>query len=104
MINSRRKGKEGELALAKILRERGYDARRGQQFKGGADSPDVIGLPGVHIECKRVERLDLTAAYEQSFRDAADGEIAAVFHKKNREPWMVTVSMEDFFKLYEKKA
>lgn len=104
MINSRRKGKEGELALAKILRERGYDARRGQQFKGGADSPDVIGLPGVHIECKRVERLDLTAAYEQSFRDAADGEIAAVFHKKNREPWMVTVSLEDFFKLYEKKA
>lgn len=104
MVNSRRKGKEGELALAKILRERGYDARRGQQFKGGADSPDVIGLPGVHIECKRVERLDLAAAYEQSFRDAADGEIAAVFHKKNREPWMVTVSLEDFFKLYEKKA
>lgn len=104
MVNSRRKGKEGELALAKILRERGYDARRGQQFKGGADSPDVIGLPGIHIECKRVERLDLAAAYEQSFRDAADGEIAAVFHKKNREPWMVTVSLEDFFKLYEKKA
>lgn len=104
MVNSRRKGKEGELALAKILRERGYDARRGQQFKGGADSPDVIGLPGIHIECKRVERLDLAAAYEQSFRDAADGEIAAVFHKKNREPWMVTVSLEDFFKLYEKKT
>ena len=104
MINSRRKGAEGERELAKILLSRGYeDARRGQQFKGGGDSPDVIGLPGIHIECKRVERLDLTAAYEQSFRDAADGEIPAVFHRKNREPWMVTVSLEDFFKLYEKK-
>ena len=68
---------------------------------GGADSPDVIGLPGVHIEVKRVERLNLTEAYAQAFRDAAPGEIPAVFHRKNREPWMVTVSLEDFLKLYE---
>lgn len=99
-INSRRKGAEGERELARILRERGYDARRGVQYHGGADSPDVIGLPGVHIECKRVERLDLMGAYEQAFRDSADDEIPAVFHKRNREPWMVTVTLEDFLKLY----
>lgn len=100
-MNSRNKGKRGELELAALLRQYGYDAHRGQQYKGGGDSPDVTGLPGVHIECKRVERLDLTAAYEQAFRDAADGEIAAVFHKRNREPWFVTVTLEDFMRLYE---
>lgn len=100
-MNSRNKGKRGELELARILREHGYNGERGQQYHGGGDSPDVRGLPGVHIECKRVERLELTAAYEQSFRDAAAGEIPAVFHKKNREPWFVTVSLEDFLKLYE---
>ena len=44
-MNSRTKGKRGELELAKALRLYGYDARRGQQYHGGADSPDVIGLP-----------------------------------------------------------
>lgn len=100
-MNSRAKGKRGELALAKILRDHGFDARRGVQYHGGAESPDVIGLPGVHIECKRVERLDLMGAYEQAFRDAAADEIPAVFHKRNREPWMVTVTLEDFLNLYK---
>ncbi len=99
-MNSRNKGKRGELELARILREHGYAARRGQQYHGGADSPDVIGLPGIHIEVKRVERLNLTEAYAQAFRDAADGEIPAVFHKRNHEPWMVTVTLEDFLQLY----
>jgi hypothetical protein len=100
-MNSRSKGKRGELEVAHILKEHGYtDARRGQQYHGGGDSPDVRGLPGVHIEVKRVERLNLTEAYEQAFRDAADGEIPAVFHKRNREPWMVTVTLKDFLKLY----
>lgn len=100
-MNSRNKGKRGELELARTLRDHGYDAKRGQQYKGGGDSPDVLGLPGIHIECKRVERLNLTAAYQQSLHDAAGGEIPAVFHKRNREPWLVTVTLEDFLKLYE---
>lgn len=100
-MNSRRKGAVGEREIARILREHGYTtARRGQQFKGGADSPDVIGLPGVHIEVKRVERLNLADAYAQAFRDAGEGEIPAVFHKRNREPWMVTITLEDFLRLY----
>ena len=101
-MNSNRKGKVYEREIAAYLREHGYtDAHRGQQYHGGGDSPDVRGLPGIHIECKRVERLELTKAYEQSFRDAAAGEIPTVFHKKNREPWFATVSLEDFLKLYE---
>jgi hypothetical protein len=53
-VNSRQKGKRGELAFVKVLKGMGYNARRGQQFKGGADSPDIVcpDLPGIHFEVK----------------------------------------------------
>ena len=59
LVNSRAKGARGERELAEILRCYGFSARRGQQYRGGADSPDVMGLPGIHIEVKRVERLNI---------------------------------------------
>lgn len=106
-INSRAKGKRSELALAKALREYGFDARRGVQYSGASGDADVIGLPGFHIECKNVQKLNLEAAYEQSKHDAeAESElkgryiVPTVFHKKDRKPWMVTMSMEDFIKMY----
>lgn len=69
-MNSREKGKRGERELAGELRRHGYDARRGQQYCGANGDADVVGLPGLHIECKRVERLDLYAAMSQAEHDA----------------------------------
>ena len=99
-MNSRDKGKRGELELAALLREYGYDARRGQQYNGRHGDPDVLGLPGIHIEVKRVEKLNLFDAIRQSIRDALQGEIPAVFHRKNRSEWLVTVRLDDFITLY----
>ena len=96
---SRDKGKRGERELARKLREYGYDAHRGVQYHGGADSPDVVGLPGVHIECKRVERLMLWDALEQARRDAGDN-IPVVMHRRNDCPWVVVMELEDWIKLY----
>lgn len=100
MKNNRRKGKVGELELAGILREYGYEARRGQQFSGANGDADVVGLPGVHIECKRVEQLNLCSALTQAQRDAKGHELPAVFHRRNREKWQVTMALEDWIKLY----
>lgn len=98
---SRRRGKEGERELAKKLRTYGFDCRRGQQFKGGGDSPDVVGLPGVHIECKRVERLNIEKAMVQSRRDAkGTGDVPVVMHRRNREGWKVTMDLDEFMNLY----
>ena len=94
-INSRQKGKTGELEVAKILREHGYDARRGQQFHGGQDSPDVIGIPGYHIEVKRTEHFNLYDALEQSKRDAGTDK-PIVIHRKNRGEWVVIQPLEDW--------
>ena len=98
---SREKGKRGEREIAAILRENGFDGKRGVQYHGGADSPDVVGLAGIHIEVKRVERLDLTKAMAQSIKDMGDNEIPVVFHRKSREPWLVTLTLHDFLNLYK---
>lgn len=98
---SREKGKRGERELAGVLKSYGYNASRGVQYHGGPDSPDVVGLPGIHIECKRVERLNIDDAMEQSISDCGDTEFAAVFHRKNRRQWLVTMPLEDWMNLYE---
>lgn len=100
MINSRQKGARAERLLASKLREYGYQARRGQQFSGKNGDADVVGLPGIHIECKDVQRLNVLDAYDQSKRDARDGEIPVVMHKKDYTPWYVTMSLEDFMRFY----
>lgn len=99
-MNSRQKGKRGELELARVLREYGYDARRGQQYCGAIGDPDVLGLPGIHIECKRVERLNLADAMAQAKHDARPGEAPAVFHRRNHAEWLVTMRLEDWVFLY----
>ena len=97
-INSRAKGKVGELEAAAFLRERGFEAARGQQFKGGSDSPDVTGIPGFHIEVKRVEAGNPYVWLDQAIRDAAD-KTPIVLHRKNRRPWMVIMRAEDFLNI-----
>ena len=100
-MNSRNKGKIGELELAKLLRDHGFKSRRGQQYCGTSGEADVTGLPGLHIECKRVEKLNLEAAMEQAVRDARSSERPAVFHRKNRKPWLTTMLSEDFIAIYK---
>lgn len=100
-MNSRQKGARGERELAAELRKYGYDdARRGQQYSGANGDADVVGLPGAHIECKRVEKLNIDVAMEQSIRDSKPDEIPIVTHRKNTKPWKVTLSLEDFLKIY----
>lgn len=100
-INSRAKGKRAELQIAHYLQEHGYkDARRSQQYCGINSDADVVGLPGIHVEVKMVERLNIDKAMQQSIRDAREGEKPAVFHRKNRQPWKVTMLLDDWMELY----
>lgn len=99
-MNSREKGKRGEIELAHELEKWGYEARRGQQFCGLNGEPDVIGVEGLHIECKRVEKLNIEQALRQSERDARPSEIPVVFHRRNREEWKATLRLGDFMELW----
>lgn len=99
-MNSRRKGTAGERELANILKSYGYDARRGQQYCGANGDADVIGLEGVHIECKRVERLNIHDAMKQAADDARARETPIVAHRKNNTEWLVTMRLSDWLELY----
>jgi len=97
-VNSRRKGKVGEREFAALLREHGFDARRGQQFAGGADSPDVVSdaLAWLHVEVKRVQNLNLADACAQAEGDSG-GKPWIVAHRRNHAPWLITMRAETFF-------
>lgn len=99
-INSKDKGRRGEAELARKLREYGYDARRGQQYSGANGDADVVGLPGVHLEVKRVERLNLEDAMAQSKHDAREGEIPVVIHRKNNCEWLCSLRLVDWIEMY----
>jgi hypothetical protein len=97
-MNSRNKGKVGEREFAARLRAEGFYARRGQQFAGGADSPDVVSnaLAWLHIEVKRTQALNLADACAQAEGDCG-GKPWIVAHRRNHAPWLVTMRAETFF-------
>lgn len=89
---SRQKGKRGEReAAAELGAILNVDARRGVQYQGGPDSPDVVldGVP-IHVECKRVEALNLYAAIEQANADCG-AKIPIVWHRRNGKQSVVIV-------------
>ena len=66
---SQRKGANGERELAAKLRSYGFEIERGGSMSFG-EVPDLVGLPGVHIEVKRVERLNVGEAMWQAINDS----------------------------------
>ncbi|WP_303229453.1 hypothetical protein [uncultured Dialister sp.] len=104
-INSREKGKRGELEVVRLLKSLGWEeARRTAQHCGNnpEGTADVVGLPGIHIEVKRVEHLNIDDAMDQSRRDAAETDHATpvVFHRRTGKPWKVTMDAVDWLLLF----
>lgn len=98
---SKAKGKRGEREAAAELGELlGVQARRGVQYQGGPDSPDVV-LEGVaiHVEAKRTEKLALWPAIDQAVSDAPDGSVPVVWHRPNRRESVVIVRTCDLVRL-----
>lgn len=99
---SKEKGKRGEREVASMIRDYGFEARRGQQFSGGGGSPDVVhSIPGMHIEVKFTERLQLWPSLEQADDDAGD-DMPVVFHRASTKPWVVIMHAADWLKFVRK--
>lgn len=100
-INSRAKGCIGERQWRDFLKERGIEARRGAQYHGGGDSPDVVAdTPGWHCEVKRVEKCNLYEAMEQAIRDSQPKNLLPyVAHRRNHKPWIVATLADSWVNL-----
>jgi hypothetical protein len=98
-MNSRTKGKRGELEASKAWTQLvGGEARRGQQFHGGADSPDVVCEQHVHLEVKRTERGNPYDWIDQAVADAGD-KVPVVLHRRNGREWLLIVRLTDAARL-----
>jgi Holliday junction resolvase len=106
MINSKQKGKRYELEVARYFRELGFDkARRSVQYNGQTEEgqADIVGVPFLHIECKHKEKLNIEEAMQQALRDkqaSKKNRIPVVIHRKNGKKSKVTMTLDDFTKLY----
>lgn len=101
-VTSQRKGRKAEIELVHILQGQGIPAEPGQAVSYGA-TPDIVGVAGIHVEVKRRENVNLSAALAQAEEDArkfGDG-LPAVFHRKNREDWRVTMPLSAWLELYQ---
>lgn len=102
-MNSRSKGCRGELEWAKVLRSFGIEARRGQQYSGNPDSPDVVSDidEWFHAEVKRVESLNIGRAVDKAVEDCGPSRVPYVAHRKNHKPWLVTMKADDLIPLLQ---
>lgn len=107
-MNVKRKGTTGERELAELLITAGITAHRNNQmYIGGKNNPDVYaeinGQP-LHIEVKRVERLNILEAVDQAIRDSATGSFPIVAHRKNRTQWLVTMPLLPLLELLKSRG
>ena len=101
-MNSKQKGKRGELQLVEALRTAGYaNARRSAQYCGNTgEAPDVVGIDGLHIECKRREQIQDEVFLQQAEKEAKEGLVPLVIYRRSREKWKVCLRLEVFLAIW----
>jgi hypothetical protein len=102
-INSRTKGKRGELEFSSWIHAHwGVDARRSVQFCGRAGDADLITPLPVHFEVKREERLAIYKTVHQCLDDArGTGRVPVVAWRKNKEDWLLIVEARNMLTFAE---
>ena len=99
---SRNKGKRGERdAAAELNRLFGLEARRAQQYCGEAGDADLIGVEGIHVEVKRVERFHMHPALEQADNDKKPGDVPLVLTRQNLKSWVACCYLNDLPKIMD---
>jgi Holliday junction resolvase len=97
----REKGKRGEReAAAKLTELLGVPVRRSQQFRGTHEAADLHGVPGLHIEVKRCERLSLYEALEKVESESGD-DCPMVLHRRNGKRWVAVMYLADLVDVSE---
>ncbi len=102
---SQAKGRRAEQDVSRLLQAQGFMVRPGAALNFGGE-PDIVGLPGVHLEVKRHEALAISTWLKQAAADAerfGDG-LPVVIFRANRAPWRVVMEMKDWLQMYKRYA
>ncbi len=100
-LNSRKKGKVGELEACQKLAELfGWAAQRSQQFCGRAGDDDikVAQTPSLFWEIKREQNCNVHKAMQRASEDAGR-RCPVLMHRKNHTDWLLTIRLSDLPRL-----
>lgn len=95
----RDKGLRGEREVAERFRAAGMEVRG---LEGSGDHLVVRHLEGgfdLHLEVKRQETLCMDKWSRQAEAEAPRGAIPLMIYRRNREPWRVSLLLEDLIGL-----
>ena len=95
-MNSREKGKRGELEACDALQAAlGIECRRSVQYSGRSGDADLLCDVDLHIEVKLTERLNPYAFIDQVQRDSKGKKRGLVVMRSNYRPWLVLCRLQD---------
>lgn len=105
-MRSDRKGKRGEREVRDVFRSGGFDCERTPNSGGLRWKGDLRGIPRVHVEVKRAERLAVPAWLRQTYADCPEGHLPVLAFRCNRRAagdplgtWHAVVPLDDFVRL-----
>tara|TARA_B100001057_G_C22798142_1_gene930482 strand:- start:169 stop:552 length:384 start_codon:yes stop_codon:yes gene_type:complete len=112
LSKQKKKGDDYERELAKYInKETGLRTAHRAPLSGGGNvdmygGADVLGVPGIFIEAKRVERLNFHDALRQAERNIEktnSPEVPIVVNRKNRMKTgdsLCLIRLDDFLRFY----
>lgn len=94
--SARNKGKGGELEVVHVFRDAGVEAERSAPMQAGNNGHGDIAcaLPGLFIEAKRQERLEIPAWLRKLQADCPEGRTPVLAFRQNRDSWRAVVPLE----------
>ena len=96
----RSKGNRAEREIIDLLHRFGWTNARRNFQSGGQGGGDIIeGPANVHIEVKHREACRIWDWNAQALAEARPTDTPAVFYRRNRSPWMVSVPADDYLEL-----
>lgn len=102
MSNSeRRKGKDGELEVAAIFTDAGFDCSRTPNSGALRLRGDLHGDVPLHVEVKRQEVARPWLWAEQAATDAGAGSRWLVAMRRSRSPWLALMPLDHVVRLLE---
>ena len=97
----RRKGKDGELEVVRILKARGWpEAKRSSDGRSQVERGDIADGPlDVHLEVRRRETLNIWECLAKVEREAKGADLPVVVFRRSRSGWYAALPFERLLEL-----